>query len=52
MFCREHNRWTPLSKCEFCERERKELEWEIAKAEMENSRPIVLWPLEDEYDWI
>lgn len=43
MLCKKHNRWTPLSKCEFCERERKELEWEIAKAEMENAQPIVIW---------
>lgn len=43
MICEEHNRWIPTKRCPYCERERKELEWEIAKAEMENSKPIIIW---------
>lgn len=43
MMCFVHNRWTPLTKCEQCEREEKELEYAAMIAEMENKQPIVLW---------
>ena len=43
MICEKHNRWIPTKRCPFCEKEQKELEWAIYKAEMENAQPIVIW---------
>lgn len=43
MICEKHNRFYPTVKCPQCEKERKELEFAIRMAEIENSMPIVLW---------
>ncbi len=43
MICEVHNRFFPTRKCPICEEEREELEHAIRMAEIENSRPIVIW---------
>ena len=43
MICEIHKKWIPTKRCPYCEREEKELEWQITLAKMENARPIVIW---------
>ncbi len=43
MICDTHKLFIRVGKCPHCERERKELEYEIRMAEIENSQPIIIW---------
>lgn len=43
MICEVHKLFFPTKRCPLCEKERVALETAVRMAEIENSRPIVVW---------